>query len=647
MNKGPRQIPGSPLNPGRITWPRGVVLAFACALVIAAYAWIATSGAIELLSSGARGTYYNLLVEGFRAGQLNLKTAVPPGLAQLGDPLDPDANAPYRWVDGNPLHDLSFHRGKFYLYFGPSPAVALFWPCAALTGHYLWHTDGAVIFFSAGFLAGAALLLAVWSTYFGEVRFWILVSGVLAFGLANLVTAVLTRSDVYEVAIGCGYAMTMLALVAVWGSMHDARRTVLWLAAASVAWGLALGARPSLLPGAAVLLAPVIHAWVRRRRVWPLWIAAILPVSLFALGLMYYNFLRFGSPFEFGQHYQLSAARPDTGGQFSLRYFWFNIRVAFFDPARWSPQFPYVRDAITSTPPDGATVEHAFGVLANLPFTWLALALPLAWRGRAARTRPALLCLLGAICWLFGTNALLLCLHDSMCLRYQVEFVPELVFLAVVGIFVLESSLAAWPVWRRIARCLWVLLLACSLGFNLFASFEMQALAHSNIGFARSRQGRFGDAALEYLKAADLTDHAEFYAAAGNCLLRQKRMDAAAPVFQKALALQPDSGAALEGLAEIAWVQATSADSALRNDTMALELASQVDRMSGGTNAGAAATLGAAYAAGGRFGDAIVAAQRAHDLATRGGDASRAAGIEAQLKLYQAGSPLRIADPGQ
>ena len=71
-------------------------LAAVCVLVIGVYAYMAQSGVLELSSPNAADTYYNLLVQGFRAGQLSLKKEVPPGFAQLADPYDPAANALYR-----------------------------------------------------------------------------------------------------------------------------------------------------------------------------------------------------------------------------------------------------------------------------------------------------------------------------------------------------------------------------------------------------------------------------------------------------------------------------------------------------------------------------------------------------------------------
>src|SRR5208282_4360519 len=140
----------------------------------------------------------NLLVQGFRAGQLNVKREAPPGLTQLADPYDPAINASYVWDMRYLSYEMSYYREKLYLYFGVTPALVLFWPYAALTGHYLLHRDAVVIFFSAGFLIGAGLLLAAWRRYFADVSFSIIVPCIIALGLANFAPAILERCDVYE-----------------------------------------------------------------------------------------------------------------------------------------------------------------------------------------------------------------------------------------------------------------------------------------------------------------------------------------------------------------------------------------------------------------------------------------------------------------
>ncbi len=412
-----------------------------CALVIAAYACLARSGPWESLSPNAAGSSYNLLAQGFRSGQLRLKKEVPPGLTRLADPYNPTANEPYQFgPDG--LHDLSYYKGRLYLYFGVTPALILFWPFVALTGHYLSHRLAVLVFCTIGFLASVSVLYAAWRRYFSDVRVWVVAAGALALGLATIVPVILPRSDVYEVAISCGYMLTMLALGAIWGALHKPERRCWWLAAASAAYGLAVAARPTLLFGAVILLVPVIQAWRERRRAWTLLVAAIAPIALIGSGVLLYNALRFDSPFEFGQHYQLAAVPSATFQYFRPRFFWFNFRVYFLEPVRWSARFPFVhKTALPSLPVGYQQVEYPFGILTNIPLVWLAAAVPLAWRRRSGTEASALRSFAAAAAWLFVVCALPLAFFSSAIMRYEVDFVPVLVLLAVIGLLGLERAL--------------------------------------------------------------------------------------------------------------------------------------------------------------------------------------------------------------
>ena len=525
------------------------LLAAVCALVIGVYAYMAQSGVAELLTPNAADAYYNLLVQGFRAGQLSLKEEVPPGLAQLADPYDATAHAPYLgWAYR--LLDLSYYKGRFYLYFGVTPALIVFWPYAALTGHYLFHREAVAIFCALGFLASVGLLCALWRRYFAEVSVGVVVACALALGLATGVPVLLSQSDVYEVPISCGYMLTMLALGAIWRALHERERGCRWLAAASVAYGLAVGARPNLLFGAVILLLPVAHAWRAQRRIGPLLMAAVGPISLIGLGLMLYNARRFDSPFDFGLRYQLTEKQQVTLQLFSLHHLWFNLRVYFLEPVHWSARFPFAHGIVTPPlPPGHGNVQTPFGVLSNIPLVWLALAVPLAWRGRSGQARSMLRWFVGAVALFFWIGALTLGLYCCTCSRYEVEFLPALLLLAVVGILGLERALgsisesgqAERAVWRRAARWGWGLLLGFSVVFNLLASVEHYAEAHTYMGIGLLRAGKIQDAIGHFEQALRIEpDLAEAHSNLGFVLDLAGRVPEAIEHFQQALRIKPD-----------------------------------------------------------------------------------------------------------
>jgi tetratricopeptide (TPR) repeat protein len=512
------------------------VLVGVCVVVVGIYAYTAHSGYFVSSSLSPADEYYNLLVQGFRAGHLNVEADVPPALARLANPYDATAHAPY------PVLDMSYYKGKLYLYFGATPALVLFWPYVALTGSYLPQKDAGVLFCFVGFLATAGLLFAFWRRYFAEISVTIIGAGALALGLATCTPLLLARCDIHEVSISCGYAFTMLALAGIWKALTEPQRQGWWLAAASLAYGLAVAARPLLLFGAVILLVPVARAWRERRNIWVPLLAASGPIMLIGLGLMLYNVQRFDNPFEFGFRYQMAGDQQIPQQYFSLRYLWFNFRVYFLEPARWSTRFPFAHEAAVPPLPNGyARAETPFGVLTNIPLVWLALAAPLAWRNRSASAGSVLGWFTLAVALLFAASVVSLCLFRGSASRYELDFLPALVLLAVVGMLGLERALSDQVNRRRTARWAWGVLLGLSVGFNLFASVERVGEAHNYRGYIFSRTGQTQEAIDQYEQALRLKpDYAEAHDNLGVALEKMGKIQEAIGHYEQAVLIRPD-----------------------------------------------------------------------------------------------------------
>ncbi len=532
-----------------------VLVGLTCALVLAFYAWTLAPSKSDWGNRDARGAYYNLLVDGFRAGQLSLKAEVPAGLAQLADPYDPQANAVYR-AQGH-LHDTSYYQGKLYLYFGITPALVLFGPYHAITGAYLFNKQAVFDFASLGFLSSVFLLRAIWRRCFPHVPGAVVAACATALGLANSVPQLLRIPGICEVAIACAYAFAMLACLALWHALHATVHRTRWLLLASVAYGLAVGARPSILFGAVVLLLPVALEWRRSRAVSTglapvgrAFAAAVVPILVIGLGLAVYNYARFGDILEFGQRYQLAGDRQDHARHFSASYLWFNFRVYFLQWVPWKTVFPFVQEiAVPALPAGHAVVESAFGILVNTPVTLFMAGVFAAWTLPAPLAAPVLRALITALAVLFGTSAITLALFYGTVMRYQVEFHPALTLLACVGILALEANRRTTSRALRLARPLWLAALAFSVCFSVLLNVRMLADEYNRQGVQLAQEGDV-PGSLTQLGAA-LRIRPDFVPAHNNLGVLQLAAGnpaAAAQAFTAATTLAPDSFEARNGL---------------------------------------------------------------------------------------------------
>jgi tetratricopeptide (TPR) repeat protein len=261
---------------------------------------------------------------------------------------------------------------------------------------------------------------------------------------------------------------------------------------------------------------------------------------------MLYNALRFDNPFEFGVHYQLAGRRQVTMQLFSLRYLWFNFRVYFLEPARWSGRFPFVHGiAVPPLPAGYYGAEDPFGILTNVPLVWLALAVPLAWRSRPGQAGSILRWFVTAVALLFGICALTVGTFIAASMRYAVDFLPALLLLAVIGILGLERALADRPVWRRAARWGWGVLLGFSVTFNLLASVVNYAHAGCALAGVLTVEGRVPEAIQIFEKALRiLPDDAEGHRRLANALVQAGKVREAIGHYEQALRIDPDDAEA-------------------------------------------------------------------------------------------------------
>ncbi len=391
--------------------------------------------------------YYNLLTDSFLAGQVSLQVQPPREMQALDNPYDPVKNKPYR------LADVSYYKGKYYLYFGPTPAVLLFAPWRALGIGNMSEPLAVFIFATAGLVFGLLLLRHMVCRYLPATPLWLRAAAVVCVGLCNLMPFLLRTPIVYHVAIAGGHCLLMAGLWLLFLGYGSPRRRLVLFALSSLALGLGVGARPTVVLSAGVVLAVYMsmlrrdHGW-RFRAAWREAICLAGPMSLcvFLLGL--YNYVRFDSWTEFGWRYLTSGLAIGTLPSFSMSNIVPSLYFALLSPAKLTYIFPFLcldhgPEAYPGVLPAGYEgPEIVGGMLTNIPVTLMLLASPvLLWKERKDRRGLfLLLCCLGGLG--LGTMTFIAYMIPGSSMRYLADSLPLLLTASLLTWFYLASGIS-------------------------------------------------------------------------------------------------------------------------------------------------------------------------------------------------------------
>ena len=444
----------------------GRTLLVVCPLIVlAAYALLVHLGSAASLPEHT--TYYDQLASAFRQGHLYLDASPDPALLGLADPYDPAQRngVPY-------LLDASLYAGRYYIYFGPVPALLLL-PAKAFHPGIIGDEYLVLFFLSGIFLFECLLIYRLWRRFFTDLPPWLVAASLLAAGLVAPLTWIAARPDLYGAAIAGGQFFFLAGLYAVLDGFTGQRPSRGRLALSGVLWAAAAGSRFTLvLPIAfvVVMLELVLLAKEGGLRRFAATIPALTALAVtLGLGMMalgWYNWARFGSPLETGLKYQLAGQdlRPGHSLLFSPAYAMQNLYNYTLHPPARTGSPPFLYSAVGRTkrlwkPMPRPAFYHAqrvTGLLYTGPFLLFGLvpALDLLRKRQKPdnpqRGAPALRPLVLGLYGVFLINLGFLLAFFWAAERYLMDFLPCLLLLSILGFWQLARRTAG----RRIPHML-------------------------------------------------------------------------------------------------------------------------------------------------------------------------------------------------
>ena len=462
-------------------------------LVLLVYFWFIKTSPWSGTSELDTNNYYNLLAKGFDSGQLSLPNKVNSALLTLHDPYDFNSrkNIPYLW-------DVSLYNGKYYLYWGPAPALIV----AFIKLIYPGVIGDQIITFA--FLVGSLILsililISLWHDFFTSLPIWAVLISILVAGLVIPIPWLLHRANAYEAAITSGQFFLIGGAYWVYLALTRSPVSKLYLILAGIFWALSFGSRATLAFPIAFLLCltgiGIVRIYSFNRKEFAqiiLTLAAIgVPVVLGIMAYGWYNWARFGSVFEFGLRYQLTKYNllDNYNLIFSTSYFRTNFHNYILQPFKTIDAFPFIKaplgtDALISGTSDdtifkarnivGLLYSFPFGIFSIFPLITIIMSFlkmkinhyPMNKNGISITSLS--IGLAGSV--LFGAIPTLLCFRVVM--RYIFDFIPSLTLLTILGFWLAYQYSLTKPIARILTSII-------ALGLAIFSILVSIALTIS------------------------------------------------------------------------------------------------------------------------------------------------------------------------
>ena len=276
-------------------------------------------------------------------GQTNLNITPSPQLAQMTNPYDSSLrhknDVSFAW-------DRAYYNGKYYSYFGIVPVLVFYFPFYFLTDKLPTLNMTSIFFAILTIIFFFGVVLTAVKKFIKKPNFLILLLGLITGVALCGIYYSLDSSNIYFSAVISSQSFLLLCIwcgLAAYKQESIKKQTALLLLS-GISFILCVGCRPPMALSALILAPVFIYFLVNGYTVKRKLICAfsfLLPVIIGAAALMWYNFIRFDSPFEFGSTYQLTVSNLSAN---TIEF----TKIApafiqyFLQPPVFTPQFPHI-----------------------------------------------------------------------------------------------------------------------------------------------------------------------------------------------------------------------------------------------------------------------------------------------------------------
>lgn len=253
--------------------------------------------------------YNKDFVEALENGQTYLLEEPSEKLLSLENPYDTVERSSIKRGEDY-IWDTALYNNHYYVYFGILPALILFLPFYIITGTFL-KTSVVVLLFSVLSAIMLALIIEyIFKKHFSKLPFKMLVFSEISILFGSFLIWINVAPRFYEMVNVAGLYFSLQGIYLFLTIKKGGELSFKKLGLGALCLALAVACRPTTLI-ASIIIIPIIWNLFKQKKankkeVLKLILVVMIPYIVVGLLLMYYNYIRFGSIFEFGAKYQLT-----------------------------------------------------------------------------------------------------------------------------------------------------------------------------------------------------------------------------------------------------------------------------------------------------------------------------------------------------
>ena len=253
--------------------------------------------------------YNKDFIEALENGQTYLLEEPSEKLLSLENPYDTVERSSIKRGEDY-IWDTALYNNHYYIYFGILPALILFLPFHIITGTFL-KTSVVVLLFSVLSAIMLALIIEyIFKKHFSKLPFKMLVFSEISILFGSFLIWINVAPRFYEMVNVAGLYFSLQGIYLFLTIKKGGELSFKKLGLGALCLALAVACRPTTLI-ASIIIIPIIWNLFKQKKankkeVLKLILVVMIPYIVVGLLLMYYNYIRFGSIFEFGAKYQLT-----------------------------------------------------------------------------------------------------------------------------------------------------------------------------------------------------------------------------------------------------------------------------------------------------------------------------------------------------